>query len=48
MAVDYDAIINAMTSQSPSFKDVPAPMNPTVGERAMYDKDGEGPAVGWR
>ncbi|HHT08223.1 MAG: ABC transporter substrate-binding protein [Christensenellales bacterium] len=41
MAVDYDAIIeNAMTNQSPSFKDVPRSlMNPTVGEQAMYDKD---------
>lgn len=41
MAVDYDAIIeNAMTNQSPSFKDVPRSlMNPTVGEQAMYDHD---------
>lgn len=41
MAVDYDAIIeNAMTNQSPSFKDVPRSlMNPTAGEQAMYDKE---------
>lgn len=41
IAVDYDAIIeNAMTNQSPSFKDVPRSlMNPTAGEQAMYDKE---------
>lgn len=41
MAVDYDAInANAMTGQSPTFKDVPrSVMNPTDGEQAKYDKD---------
>ncbi len=41
MAIDYDAIIaNAMTNQSPSFKDVPRSlMNPTEGEQALYDHD---------
>ena len=40
MAVDYDAInANAMTYQSPSFKDVPrSMMNPTAGEQALYDQ----------
>ena len=39
MAVDYDAInANAMTGQSPSFKDVPRSlMNPTAGEQATFD-----------
>jgi peptide/nickel transport system substrate-binding protein len=41
MAVDYDTIIaNAMTNQSPTFKQVPRSlMNPTVGEQALYDHD---------
>jgi len=41
MAVDYDAInANAMTGQSPSFKDVPrSAMNPTAGEQATFDHD---------
>lgn len=41
IAVDYDAIIaNAMTNQSPTFKQVPRSiMNPTAGEQAMYNKD---------
>lgn len=41
MAVDYDTIIaNAMTNQSPTFKDVPrSVMNPTAGEQALYDHD---------
>jgi peptide/nickel transport system substrate-binding protein len=41
LAVDYDAIIaNAMTNQSPSFKDVPRSlMNPTDGEQATFDHD---------
>lgn len=41
IAVDYDSIIaNAMTGQSPSFKDVPRSlMNPTEGEQALYDHD---------
>jgi peptide/nickel transport system substrate-binding protein len=41
LAVDYDAIIaNAMTNQSPSFKDVPRScMNPTDGEQAAFDHD---------
>ncbi|WFR59385.1 ABC transporter substrate-binding protein [Anaerocolumna sp. AGMB13025] len=41
MAVDYDAIIaNAVTGQSPSFKDVPrSVMNPTAGEQATFDHD---------
>jgi peptide/nickel transport system substrate-binding protein len=41
MAVDYDTIIaNAMTNQSPTFKDVPrSVMNPTTGEQALYDHD---------
>ena len=41
MAVDYDNIIeNAMTNQSPSFKDVPRSLfNPTEGEQAMYDHE---------
>ena len=41
IAVDYDTIIaNAMTNQSPSFKDVPRSlMNPTDGEQALYDHD---------
>jgi len=41
MAVDYDAIIaNAMTNQSPSFKDVPRSlMNPTPAEQATFDHD---------
>jgi peptide/nickel transport system substrate-binding protein len=39
MAVDYDAINqNAMTGQSPTFKDVPrSAMNPTPGEQATFD-----------
>ncbi len=39
LAVDYDAIIaNAMTNQSPTFKQVPrSVMNPTQGEQALYD-----------
>ncbi|MCX7773911.1 MAG: ABC transporter substrate-binding protein, partial [Clostridia bacterium] len=39
MATDYDAInANAMTGQSPSFKDVPRSlMNPTDGEQATFD-----------
>jgi peptide/nickel transport system substrate-binding protein len=41
MAVDYDAInANAMTGQSPTFKDVPrSAMNPTAGEQATFDHD---------
>jgi len=41
MAVDYDTIIaNAMTNQSPTFKQVPRSiMNPTAGEQALYDHD---------
>ena len=41
LAVDYDAInANAMTYQSPSFKEVPRSlMNPTPGEQAMFDHD---------
>lgn len=41
MAVDYDAInANAMTGQSPSFKDVPRSlMNPTKGEQDTFDHD---------
>lgn len=41
LAVDYDAIIaNAMTNQSPSFKDVPrSMMNPTEGEQATFDHE---------
>ena len=41
MAVDYDAInANAMTGQSPTFKDVPRSiMNPTDGEQATFDHD---------
>ncbi len=41
MAVDYDTIIaNAMTNQSPTFKQVPrSVMNPTTGEQALYDHD---------
>ena len=41
MAVDYDAINqNAMTGQSPTFKDVPRScMNPTDGEQATFDHD---------
>ncbi len=41
MAVDYDAINqNAMTGQSPSFKDIPRScMNPTDGEQATFDHD---------
>jgi peptide/nickel transport system substrate-binding protein len=41
MAVDYDAINqNAMTGQSPSFKDVPRScMNPTDGEQSTFDHD---------
>jgi peptide/nickel transport system substrate-binding protein len=41
MAVDYDTIIaNAMTNQSPTFREVPrSVMNPTAGEQAMYDHD---------
>lgn len=41
IAVDYDAInANAMTGQSPSFKDVPrSAMNPTDGEQATFDHD---------
>lgn len=41
MAVDYDAInANAMTGQSPTFKNVPrSVMNPTDGEQAKYDHD---------
>jgi len=40
MAVDYDTIIaNAMTNQSPTFKQVPRSiMNPTAGEQALYDQ----------
>ncbi|MCL2361225.1 MAG: ABC transporter substrate-binding protein [Defluviitaleaceae bacterium] len=39
MAVDYDLIIaNAMTNQSPSFRDIPRSlMNPTPGEQALFD-----------
>jgi peptide/nickel transport system substrate-binding protein len=41
IAVDYDTIIaNAMTNQSPTFKQVPrSVMNPTDGEQALYDHD---------
>lgn len=41
MAVDYDAIIaNAMTNQSPTFKQVPrSMMNPTQGEQDTFDHD---------
>lgn len=41
IATDYDSIIaNAMTNQSPSFKDVPRSiMNPTDAEQALYDHD---------
>ena len=41
IAVDYDQIIaNAMTNQSPSFREVPRSlMNPTAGEQALYDHD---------
>ena len=41
IAVDYDAInANAMTGQSPSFKDVPRSlMNPTEGEQATFDHE---------
>ena len=41
IAVDYDTIIaNAMTNQSPSFKDVPRSlMNTTDGEQALYNHD---------
>ncbi len=41
MAVDYDAInANAMTGQSPTFKQVPRSfMNPTDGEQSMYNHD---------
>ncbi len=41
MAVDYDAInANAMTGQSPTFKDVPrSAMNPTAGEQATFDHE---------
>ncbi|MDF2800418.1 MAG: putative transporter substrate binding protein [Anaerocolumna sp.] len=41
LAVDYDAInANAMTGQSPSFKDIPRSlMNPTDGEQATFDHD---------
>ena len=40
MAVDYDMInANAMTGQSPTFRDVPRSlMAPTPGEQAMYNK----------
>jgi peptide/nickel transport system substrate-binding protein len=40
-AVDYDAInANAMTGQSPTFKEVPRScMNPTDGEQATFDHD---------
>ncbi len=39
IAVDYDTIIaNAMTNQSPTFKQAPRSlMNPTPGEQALYD-----------
>ncbi|MDR0325877.1 MAG: ABC transporter substrate-binding protein [Oscillospiraceae bacterium] len=41
IAVDYDLILaNAMTNQSPSFKDVPRSlMNPLPAEQAMYDRN---------
>lgn len=41
IAVDYDAInANAMTGQSPTFKDVPRSlMNPTEGEQATFDHE---------
>jgi peptide/nickel transport system substrate-binding protein len=41
MAVDYDQInANAMTGQSPSFKDIPrSAMNPTDGEQATFDHE---------
>ena len=41
IAVDYDAInANAMTGQSPSFKDVPRScMNPTEGEQSTFDHE---------
>ena len=41
IATDYDSIIaNAMTNQSPSFKEVPRSiMNPTEAEQALYDHD---------
>lgn len=41
IAVDYDAIIaNAMTGQSPSFRDVPRSlMNPTEAEQSTYDRE---------
>lgn len=41
IATDYDTIIaNAMTNQSPTFKDVPrSVMNPTAGEQALFDHD---------
>ncbi|MCL1806204.1 MAG: ABC transporter substrate-binding protein [Oscillospiraceae bacterium] len=40
ISVDYDMILaNAMTNQSPSFKDVPRSlMNPSAAEQAMYNK----------
>jgi peptide/nickel transport system substrate-binding protein len=41
IAVDYDAInANAMTGQSPSFKDVPRSlMNPTEAEQSTFDHE---------
>jgi len=41
MAVDYDAInANAMTGQSPTFKEVPRScMNPTESEQSTFDHD---------
>lgn len=41
IAVDYDAIIaNAMTGQSPSFREVPRSiMNPTEAEQSTFDHD---------
>lgn len=41
IAVDYDTIIaNAMTNQSPSFRDVPRSlMNPTEAEQSVFDHD---------
>ncbi len=41
LAVDYDAIVaNAMTNQSPTFKDMPRSlMNPTDFEQSMYNHD---------
>jgi peptide/nickel transport system substrate-binding protein len=41
IAVDYDAInANAMTGQSPTFKDVPRScMNPTESEQSTFDHD---------